>query len=130
MSFHIGVKPLAYLILRMHCDNQVMCKYILNELDNLIGIYLPPTILTLKFTFFRSVGIIGRRHSHAIWFYGVSCSCNGTNLYGSNPSYCTINARLDDTLRVSEIYTSSFYAIDPATITTNKFDQSIALAFT
>lgn len=45
-------------------------------------------------------------------------------------SYCTTNARLDGTVRVSETYTSSFYTTEVANMNTNILDPSLTLAFT
>ena len=98
-------------------------------LDKLNDIYIPPLIET--FSFPQSVGIIGGRPSHAIWFYGVNC--DGTTFYGLDPHSLQQSpirdARLYGAVSVSDSYISSVHTTKPATMNTNKLDPSLALAF-
>ena len=91
--------------------------------------YVSPLIET--FSLPQSVGIIGGRPSHAIWFYGIED--DGSKLYGLDPHTVQQSPRRDPRLygavSVSDSYIKSVHTKKPTTMNINKLDPSLAMAF-
>ena len=88
-------------------------------------------ILARTFSFPQSVGIIGGRPAHAIWYFGAAA--DGSTLYGLDPHTIqqspTRDPRQYGAVSISDSYIDSVHTKNSVTMKMNKVDPSLALGF-